>query len=201
MNALGRIAAVLLALAACGMVAIAGCGLAADRGHGDVAIVFGNTVRPDGTPSRRLVARLDAALRLFHEGRAPRLFVSGGIGREGFDESLVMRDWLEAHGVPGAAIVRDSAGLNSGHTAAHAHAWMQAHGARRAIVVTQYFHVPRAILACRAAGIDVAGAASPAYFELRDLYSLARELVALPVYAVRTLTSSASRSPAGRGSG
>ena len=95
-----------------------------------------------------------------------------------------MREWLRAHGIADAAIVRDSLGLDSGRTAANAAAWMRAHRARRAVVVTQYFHVARATLACRRAGIDVVGACAPAWFEPRDLYSLAREIVALPVYAL-----------------
>ena len=166
-------------------VTLALYGLLSRPAPADVAIVFGNTVNRDGTPSRRLVARLEAAEKL----RAKRLvhtwFVSGGIGREGHDESRVMRDWLVAHSVPDSAIVRDSLGVNSSATAAHAAAWLRAHGGRRAVVVTQYFHVARATLACRRAGIDVVGATAPAWFEPRDLYSLMRELVALPVYALR----------------
>ena len=61
----------------------------------------------------------------------------------------------------------------------------EVYGAHRAVVVTQYFHVARATLACRRAGIDIVGASVPRWFEPRDLYSLAREVVALPVYAVR----------------
>jgi vancomycin permeability regulator SanA len=164
---------------------LAGYGLLARPAPADVAIVFGNTVNGDGTPSPRLVARLEAAERLHAPGLVRTWFVSGGIGREGHDESRVMRDWLVAHGVPHAAIVRDSLGFNSHLTALHAARWMQAHGVRRAVVVTQYFHVARAVLACRRAGIKVVGAQAPRWFEPRDLYSLARELVALPVYALR----------------
>ena len=94
-----------------------------------------------------------------------------------------MREWLLAHGVPDSAIVRDSLGLDSRRTAANAAAWMRAHGMRSAVVVTQYFHVARARMACQRAGIAVVGANAPAWFELRDLYSIAREVVALPVYA------------------
>ena len=95
-----------------------------------------------------------------------------------------MRDWLVAHGVPEASVVRDSLGLDSRSTATHAAAWMRTHGARRAVVVTQHFHVARATRACRRAGIDVVGATAPVWFEPRDLYSLVREMVALPVYAL-----------------
>jgi vancomycin permeability regulator SanA len=129
-----------VALAALAIVtagAIVAFGLRARPGHADVAIVFGNTVSRDGTPSPRLAARLESARRVYAERRAPMLFVSGGIGREGHDESLVMRDWLVAHGVPDTSVVRDSLGLNSARTAEHARAWMVISGARDAIVVTQ----------------------------------------------------------------
>ena len=172
------------ALAGLAGLVLAAYGLLARPAPADVAIVFGNQVRRDGTPSPRLVARLDAAARL-RAGHWVRVwFVSGGIGREGRDETRVMREWLVAHGVPDSAIVRDSLGLDSRSTAANAAAWMRANGATRAVVVTQYFHVARARLACERAGIDVVGASAPAWFEPRDVYSLARELVALPVYAL-----------------
>jgi vancomycin permeability regulator SanA len=96
-----------------------------------------------------------------------------------------MRDWLVAHGVPDSQVVRDSLGANSQLTALHAAAWMRAHAVTRANVITQYFHVARAVMACERAGIDVVGARAPRWYEPRDLYSLAREMVALPVYALR----------------
>ena len=160
-------------------------GLGARPQRADVAIVFGSQVRPDGTPSPRLVARLETAAKLNRSRLVRTWFVSGGIGREGHDESRVMGEWLVAHGVPDSAIVRDSLGANSQLTAVHAAAWMRAHGVSRANVITQYFHVARAVMACDRAGIDVVGARAPRWYEPRDLYSLAREMVALPVYAFR----------------
>ena len=70
-------------------------------------------------------------------------------------------------------------------TCANAKAFMDTAGETSANIVTQYFHIPRAKLACRREGIDIEGAESPRFFELRDLYSIARELVALPVYLIR----------------
>jgi len=177
----------LVGIAAAAALALATYGLLARPRPADVAIVFGNTVAVEGSPSPRLEARLETARQLYASRTVPTLFVSGGIGREGYDESRVMRDWLVRHGVPRRAVVRDSLGLNSAATAANARVWMRSHGARRADVVTQYFHVARATFACRGAGIDVAGAAAPRWFEARDPYSLARELVALPAYTVRAL--------------
>ncbi|MNF08809.1 hypothetical protein D3C80_2093210 [compost metagenome] len=57
---------------------------------------------------------------------------------------------------------------------------MQLHGFDSAIVVSQYFHIARTRLAFRQAGLGAVGSAHPAYFELRDLYSIAREV---PGYA------------------
>jgi vancomycin permeability regulator SanA len=184
-RAVTRLAVAIPAIVGAAALSLAAIGLLARARPADVAIVFGNTVEPDGRPSGRLVARLETARSLYARGTVRMLFVSGGIGREGFDESAVMRDWLVARGVPEAAIVRDSLGINSAATAANAQRWMQGHGARTAVIVTQYFHIARARIACERAGIDVAGAAAPRWFELRDIYSLAREVVATPVYALR----------------
>ena len=167
---------VLVLVVACGLpllvaMMIVRLGLDSTARPADVAIVFGNQVQPDGTPSPRLVARLETAAKLGRSRLVHTLFVSGGIGREGHDESLVMRDWLVAHGVPDSAIVRDSLGSNSHLTALHAAAWMRAHGVHRANVVTQYFHVARAVLACRRAGIDVVGAKAPRWYEPRPTRS------------------------------
>ena len=79
---------VLLALGAfvLASIALVVAGLNDKPGQAQLIVVPGNTIAPDGTPSPRLQARLDAAIRLFKEGRAPRIFVSGGTGKEGFDE-------------------------------------------------------------------------------------------------------------------
>jgi vancomycin permeability regulator SanA len=159
-------------------------GLSAKPGTADVAIVFGNTVERNGRPSARLGARLETARALYASGRVGRIIVTGGIGKEGFDESVVMQRSLESAGVPPTAIHADGLGLNTTRSCVNARAYMTSHGLKSADVVTQYFHVTRARLGCRRAGIRVVGAVAPRYFELRDLYSLAREVVALPVYAL-----------------
>jgi vancomycin permeability regulator SanA len=71
----------------------------------DVIVVPGNTIMPDGTPSPRLQARLDVALKQFQERRAPRILVSGATGKEGFDEAASMARYLVKHGVPASAII------------------------------------------------------------------------------------------------
>ena len=151
----------------------------------DVIVVPGNTILPDGTPSPRLEARLDAALKQFQEHRAPRILVSGATGKEGFDEAAAMARYLQSRGVPAGAIIEDNQGWTTDATARNAAALMRQHGWKTAMVATQYFHVPRFRLALERSGISVSGNVHAPYFELRDLYSIPRETVGYAVYFIR----------------
>ena len=167
-------------------VVLAGVGLHDHVAHADVIVVPGNTVAGDGTPSPRLRARLDATLWLYRQGDADVVFVSGATGAEGFDEATVMARYLIDHGVPKASVVKDSAGVDTDATAAHAAAMMRERHLRTALVATQYFHVPRTELALNQHGVDVVGSRHARFVEGRDAYSLAREVIAVPVYLLRT---------------
>lgn len=151
----------------------------------DVAIVLGNEVLADGTPSPRLKARLDRALEVWRAGLVRSVIVSGGTGRAGFDEAQVMGDYLTAHGVPAPAVLRDDSGVTTWATATNSAALMRAHGFRTAMVVTQYFHVSRTRLALRKQGVRVTGSAHAHICEARDLYSTAREVVGYARYLAR----------------
>ena len=151
----------------------------------DVIVVPGNTILPDGTPSPRLQARLDAALTQFQAGLAPRILVSGATGKEGFDEAASMAGYLLKRGVPASAIIEDNQGWTTDATARNAAVLMHQHGWQTAMVATQYFHVPRFRLALERAGIAVSGQVHAPYFELRDLYSVPRETVGYAVYFMR----------------
>ena len=151
----------------------------------DVIVVPGTTIMPDGTPSPRLQARLDVALKQFQAHRAPRILVSGATGKEGFDEAASMARYLQSRGVASSAIIEDNQGWTTDATARNAAALMRAHGWKTAMVATQYFHVPRFRLALARAGIDVSGHVHAPYFELRDLYSVPRETVGYAVYFMR----------------
>lgn len=166
--------------------AIVARGLNDQVSHGDVIVVPGNTVASDGTPSPRLQARLDVALKLFQEHRAPLIFVSGGTGKEGFDEAVAMFNYLAKNGVPSNAIIRDGAGIDTAATARNAAEFMRANKLKSAIVATQYFHVARTKLALEHNGVEVAGTAHARYFETRDLYSIPREVVGYIVYALKS---------------
>lgn len=152
----------------------------------DVAIVLGSAVHA-GAPEAPLASRLEAARHAYADTLVKRVFVSGATHGAAYDESAVMRRWLVAHGVPDSVIVRDSLGTTTGDTGVNAARWMQANRATTALVVTQWFHVARTTLACRQAGIEVVGAAVATRREWRDVTPFVRELVALPVYGVRSL--------------
>lgn len=149
----------------------------------DLIVVPGNTVRADGTLSERLKSRLDVAVGLFRAGLSPAIFVSGGVGHEGRDETAAMAAYLGANGVPVAAVVRDPLGADTAATARNAAKYLRAHRLTSAIVATQYFHVARTTLALERNGVVVKGTAHAHYHEGRDVYSLAREVVAYVAYA------------------
>lgn len=151
----------------------------------DIIVVPGNTVQPDGTVSARLQSRLDVALQLFHEGLAPTIFVSGGTGREGRDEAAAMAAYLVAQGVAPNAIIQDPQGVDTKATAVNAAQYLRAHQLHSAIVATQYFHVARTTLALERSGVRVAGTRHARYFELRDAYSLFREVLGYAAYWAR----------------
>lgn len=184
---LRRVLVALLALTLLAAAALAATGLLTRARPADVAIVLGNTVLPTGQPSPRLAARLDRAYDCYAAMQCRLVFVSGGVDPAGADEAAVMRDYLIARGVPTERIVTDSAGDNSWATARHASAYMREHGYTRALVVTQYFHVPRTVLALRRHGVADVSGGYPQFFEWRDLYSIFRELPAVAWYSLRPL--------------
>lgn len=157
-------------------------GLVDDVRHSDVGVIFGSQVDRDGQPSARLRARLDRGLALYHDGSITHLLVSGGIGQEGYDEATVMRNYLNAHGIPLDRILVDHHGDTTDATAGNAARMMRSRGMRRAIVVTQFFHVPRARMALASRGMQTPGSAHAFFLELRDVYSMFREEAALVTY-------------------
>ena len=180
------IIAVLILVAMLATGALVWDGLRDEVGRADVGLVLGNTVHPDGTPSRRLAARLERTLELYREGYFPLIIVSGGLGQEGHDEALVMRDYLVQRGVPTEIILVDSEGLNTFASARKTQELMRERGLKGVLVITQYFHVPRSRLALQKFGIPAVYSAHARYFEGRDLYSIPREIVGLVSYATRS---------------
>lgn len=160
-------------------------GLLSKPQEADIAIVYGNEVHADGSPSGRLSARLDEALHCYVSGICPEIMVSGGVEKQGADEALAMKNYLVAKGVPRDRIVMDNLGLNTWDTARNASAYMNAHNLHRALVISQYFHIPRATIALKRFGVEHVSSMYPEFFEIRDFYSVIREAPAILWYCVR----------------
>lgn len=152
-------------------------GLSDDIHAADVAIVLGNKVEKDGLPSARLRARLDKAIALYRQGLFPHVIVSGGVGGEGFDEAEVMKRYLIENGLPENRIFADSQGATTYLTARNASRMMKEKGWRSAMVISQYFHIPRTKLALKRYKVSPVYCAHAEYFELRDVYSIVREVM------------------------
>jgi vancomycin permeability regulator SanA len=143
-----------------------------------VGIVFGAAVAGQ-VPSPYLASRLDVALALWKAHKIKVFLVSGDNSRPDYNEPRSMRDYLEAHGVPAGLIVLDYAGFDSWETCDRA---KRVFGVDHAIVVSQSFHVPRAVFLCRAAGIETYGVgdgdAAWALSHQEALHDQAREVLA-----------------------
>lgn len=151
----------------------------------DVAVVLGNKVELNGTPSKRLKSRLDRAIELYKENYFNYIIVSGGIGKEGFDEAVVMKDYLIEKGIPDSKIILDQMGYNSYMTAQNTKEIMSRMDLNSVTIISQFYHITRTRLAFRKVGIKDIYTSHARYFELRDLYSLVREYFGFYKYLLR----------------
>lgn len=119
-----------------------------------VAMVLGAAVLPDGTPSPFLAARLDLAHRLYASGKVKVILVSGDNMAPEYDEPDAMRSYLIAAGVPPDKVVADYAGFDTYDSCYRASAIF---GVSDLIVVTQSYHLPRAVATCRRLGLSASG--------------------------------------------
>jgi SanA protein len=120
----------------------------------EVAIVPGAGVNPDGTMSTMLADRVTQAVRLWRSGKVEKILVSGDHGNWSYDEPDTMRKALVHAGVPPRDIFEDHAGFDTWATMVRARSIF---GVRRAVVVTQGFHMARALYLADEAGIDATG--------------------------------------------
>jgi SanA protein len=122
--------------------------------HAQAALVLGAQVQPDGRMSAMLADRVNQAIALWRAGKVDRVLVSGDHRSFKYDEPGIMREALLRAGVPPEAIFTDHAGFNT---------WASMVRARKVfdvssvIVVTQGFHMARALYLARAAGLHANG--------------------------------------------
>jgi vancomycin permeability regulator SanA len=150
-------------------------GLTDENTRSDVGVVFGNKVNPDGSLSVRLQRRLDKSIELYNDSIIGLIIVSGGLGKEGHYEGTKMHDYLIRNGIPESNIIIDNAGITTEATVENVGEMNLK--INSVTVISQYYHISRAKLAFKRKGFDKVYGGHANYFELRDLYSLAREFV------------------------
>ena len=124
-----------------------------------VAVVLGTSKRvAAGRPNLYFNGRMQAAAQLFHAGKVRRLILSGDNRRPDYNEPRDMRDALVAKGLPEAALILDFAGLRTLDTVVRA---KEVFGLSRCIIVTDDFHLPRALFLANHFGLEATGFQSP----------------------------------------
>ncbi|MEZ4392474.1 MAG: YdcF family protein [Polyangiales bacterium] len=123
------------------------------RRPADLIVVFGARVYADGRPSQPVRDRVATAARLYRDGMAPRLLMSGGPGDGAVHETEAMRDLAARLGVPLRAIVRDPAGVDSQSTVRTATALCRERGWCRVLAVSHGYHLARVKMAFQRAGM------------------------------------------------
>jgi SanA protein len=129
------------------------------------AIVLGAFVGKNGAPSNVLADRLNTALDLYQKGRVKRFLLTGDHGRVNYDEVNNMKLYLMENGVPQQDIFLDHAGFDTYNSMVRAKEIFCVKGA---IIITQEFHLPRAVYIARKKGLDALGYIAP----MRDVNAL-----------------------------
>jgi SanA protein len=143
----------------------------------DVALVLGTAPRVGGGRWKNpfFENRMDAAAALFRAGKVRHLLISGDNGRREYDEPTAMRNALIARGIPERAITLDYAGFRTLDSVVRARAVF---GQTKLTIVTDDFHLPRALFLARAAGVDAVGVVSPRVPNQWSRKTRAREIAA-----------------------
>lgn len=119
-----------------------------------IAIIFGAGLYRDGSPTPILRDRVETGARLYLSGKVEKLLMSGDNRFLNYNEPEAMRQYAISLGVPNDAITLDYAGRRTYDTCYRAKAIF---GVESALLVTQKFHMPRALFLCNALGLDALG--------------------------------------------
>lgn len=120
----------------------------------DCILVLGAGIRTDGSPSPMLQDRLNTGIALYQNGAAPKLLMSGDHGRKKYNEVQTMKDIALDQGVPSEDVFMDHAGFSTYDSLYRARDVFQA---RKVIIVTQKYHLYRALYIARSLGLDAWG--------------------------------------------
>jgi SanA protein len=122
-----------------------------------IAIVFGAGLWRDGSPTPVLRDRVTTAAHLYESGTVKKILMSGDNSYIDYNEPEAMRQYAIELGVPDGAIVLDYAGRRTYDTCFRARSIF---GIKQAILITQNFHLPRALYTCNKLGVDAIGVSS-----------------------------------------
>jgi len=143
-----------------------------------LAIVFGAGYLPSGRLSDALADRMEAAIALYQAGSVNKLLLTGDNRFENYNEPAAMAAYAEARGVPREDLVLDYAGRRTYDSCYRAGTIF---GVERAVLVTQGFHLPRALFTCDRLGLEVVGLAADrqtyvraTWYNLREVFALGR---------------------------
>lgn len=147
----------------------------AEELEADCVLVLGCYVAPDGTPSLMLRDRLAQGVALYQAGAAPKLLMSGDHGREEYDEVNAMKTFALEAGVPSQDVFMDHAGFSTYESLYRA---KEVFGVRRVIIVTQKYHLYRALYIAQKLGLQAVGVAADEGGYAGQLFREAREILA-----------------------
>jgi len=125
--------------------------------HHDTALVFGAGVRPDHTPTEYLKRRVETAVDLYKAHRVDAIIMSGDNSSSHYNEPEVMKAYAVKLGTDPSDVIVDYAGFNTYDTCYRAG---KIFSARSVTVVTQGYHLPRAVMTCQQLGLDTIGVAA-----------------------------------------
>lgn len=123
----------------------------------DCIIVLGCQVKEDGTLSHMLRDRLSRGVEIYQMGAAPKLLMSGDHGRQEYNEVGAMKQYAMDNGVPSEDVFMDHAGFSTYETIYRAKAVF---AAKKVIIVTQQYHLYRALYIAEKLGLDAYGVAA-----------------------------------------
>ena len=195
--------AVSAAMVASSRSRVISAGAASELENVDCILVLGAGVRDDGSPSDMLYDRVRTGISLFESGASDRLLMSGDHGRVDYDEVNVMKSLAVGAGIDPDAVFCDHAGFSTYESIYRAR---DIFGAGRIIIVSQEYHLYRALYIARKLGLEAYGVSADlrsyrgqAYRDLRE--DLARfkdfftaQLQPLPTYLGEAIPLSGSGS-------
>ncbi len=149
---------------------------ALDAPPNPVAIVLGAGYWPSGRLSDALADRMDTSIALYQAGKVNKLLLSGDNRFADYNEPAAMAAYAQARGVPREDLVLDYAGRRTYDSCYRAVAIF---GVEQAILVTQAFHLPRALYTCNRLGIEAVGVVADRHTYVRAAWYQVRELLAL----------------------